>query len=492
MFKKRNKNLNNLEEFDEYLDNKMENEEDDFMQISFDTEPQPESETESEILESNNNKTDNSNDGENINDEHIGDNSNFVSNEDLEIVIESLIDSNNKKTTKSIVISTVLSSLITASAIGGYYFITKDSIKNSPSEIVISSSGKDTNVYKAVATKCTPSVVGITTLTIDTNNFFNLPMQSEGVGSGVIVDKNGYILTNSHVVDDGNATKVSVMFNDGTSSDGKVLWNDATLDLAIVKVDKKNLDVAELGNSDELEVGDIAIAIGNPIGLELNRSVTQGIISGKDRSLATNKGSMTGLLQTDASINPGNSGGPLLNDEGKVIGINTAKLSETEGLGFAIPINIAKPIVEQIITKGDFEKVSLGIKGVDVTNVKTLLGVELSVDNGVYIIEVSSNTPASSSGIQTGDIITKIDEQEVTSMSDLNKALYKYSKGDSAKISIVREGKESSLTVNFSKKVSTINNIETTENNTTTKENNLDIDMIAPNNKEEEEQEELQ
>ena len=145
----------------------------------------------------------------------------------------------------------------------------------------------------------------------------------------------------------------------------------------------------------------------------------------------------------------------------------------------------------EIITKGDFEKVSLGIKGVDVTNVKTLLGVELSVDNGVYIIEVSSNTPASSSGIQTGDIITKIDEQEVTSMSDLNKALYKYSKGDSAKISIVREGKESSLTVNFSKKVSTINNIETTENNTTTKENNLDIDMIVPNNKEEE-QEELQ
>lgn len=397
-------------------------------------------------------------------------------NNDLEKTINDIISNKNKAIKKSILISTIISSLLTTSAIGGYHYI----FNNEPAKtnIVINSEGKNTNVYKAVATKGTPSVVGITTLTIDTNNFLNLPMQTEGVGSGVIINNNGYILTNSHVVDDGNATKVSVLFADGTSIDGQVLWNDASLDLAIVKVDKKNLDVAELGDSDELEVGDIAIAIGNPIGLELNKSVTQGIISGKDRSLATSKGSMTGLIQTDASINPGNSGGPLLNEKGQVIGINTAKLSDSEGLGFAIPINVAKPIVEQIITKGDFEKVSLGIKGVDVSNVKTYLGLDLPTDDGVYVIEVNSQSPANVGGIKTGDTILAIDEHKISSMSDLNKILYSYRKGDSAKAKIMREGKEYVLDINFSQQISTINSATNSEPNIT---ENIDVNESLSN-----------
>lgn len=470
-FKKNDKENNNLEHdnsFDESIDyqNTEEDIEEEYVQIEFNTdpepepEPEPESEPESkienevkeEIEETNSSNTDDK-DFEDYFEQR------FLLEGDLKKALKEVSENKDKTIRKSVLISTVISSLLTASAIGGYSFINKNN-SNTTTEIIVNGEGKTTNIYKAVATKGTPSVVGITTLSIDTNNFFSLPMQSEGVGSGVIVNKNGYILTNSHVVDDGNATKVSVMFADGTSIDGKVLWNDSNLDLAIVKVDKKNLDVAELGDSDEVEVGDLAIAIGNPIGLELNKTVTQGIISGKDRSLATNKGSMTGLLQTDASINPGNSGGPLLNDKGEVIGINTAKLSDTEGLGFAIPINIAKPIVQQIIQKGDFEKVSMGIKGVDVANVKAYLGVELSVEEGVYVIEVSSNAPASSAGIKTGDVITNIDNHEITSMSDLNKALYQYRKGDSAKVKIIREGKEVTLNMNFSKQVSTKNSNE--------------------------------
>ena len=476
---KKNINKDNNHEhknsFDEYIENEDNEIEEDYIQIEFNTEPEldeiDEAIDEQEINESN---SDDNTDGEELDDyfKHR-----YILEADLQKALKEVSENKDKTIRKSVLISTIISSLLTASAFGGYYYISKNN-SNTTTEIVVNGEGKSTNVYKAVATKGTPSVVGITTLSIDTNNFFSLPMQSEGVGSGVIVDKNGYILTNSHVVDDGKATKVSVMFADGTSSDGKVLWNDSTLDLAIIKVDKKNLDVAELGDSDEVEVGDLAIAIGNPIGLELNKTVTQGIISGKDRSLATNKGSMTGLLQTDASINPGNSGGPLLNDKGEVIGINTAKLSDTEGLGFAIPINIAKPIVQQIIQKGDFEKVSMGIKGVDVANVKAYLGVELSVEDGVYIIEVSSNTPAHNAGIKTGDVIISIDNSEITSMSDLNKVLYKYRKGDSAKVKVFREGKETTLTVNFSKQISTKNNLD----NNNLDNNNLDNNNLDNNN----------
>lgn len=471
-FKKNDKENNNLEHdnsFDESIDYQdIEEDIEEYVQIEFNTDPEPEPEPEPELeleiepdIENEIQEGIKDSNSSNTDDEDLEDyfGQRFILEGDLKKALKEVSESKDKTIRKSVLMSTIISSLLTASAIGGYSFINKNNL-NTTTEIIVNGEGKTTNIYKAVATKGTPSVVGITTLSIDTNNFFSLPMQSEGVGSGVIVNKNGYILTNSHVVDDGNATKVSVMFADGSSIDGKVLWNDSNLDLAIVKVDKKNLEVAELGDSDEVEVGDLAIAIGNPIGLELNKTVTQGIISGKDRSLATNKGSMTGLLQTDASINPGNSGGPLLNDKGEVIGINTAKLSDTEGLGFAIPINIAKPIVQQIIQKGDFEKVSMGIKGVDVANVKAYLGVELSVEEGVYIIEVSSNAPASSAGIKTGDVITNIDNHEITSMSDLNKALYQYRKGDNAKVKIIREGKEVTLTMNFSKQVSTKNSNE--------------------------------
>ncbi|MEG1310710.1 MAG: trypsin-like peptidase domain-containing protein [Romboutsia sp.] len=345
------------------------------------------------------------------------------------------------------VITGVLSSFLTI-------VIMKDSIVNNASsgkltEIVVNDDGKAQNIYHAVSDKAMPSVVGITTTTIDTNNIFAIPSQSEGVGTGVIVDANGYILTNSHVVSDGQAVDVNVLFNDGSSTKGKVLWNDKDLDLAMVKVDKTGLTPAEFGDSGNVRTGDIAIAIGNPLGLEFQKTVTQGIISGLDRTIKTEKASMTGLMQTDASINPGNSGGPLLNQKGQVIGINTAKASQAEGLGFAIPINTARPIVEQIIKSGNFEKITLGIKGIDLAIFESSTGTDLEAKEGVYIAEVIADTSAQRAGIQAGDVIVKVGDNNIATMSDLNKSLYKYSKGQKTTVSINRGGKVINIGVSF-------------------------------------------
>ncbi|MEF9991422.1 MAG: serine protease HtrA [Paraclostridium sp.] len=360
---------------------------------------------------------------------------------------------NGRKTSIALIIVVSIISAMIGSFMTVFIFGDKLGTKNSEQNkqnIVVNDSGKTQNVYHAVTDKAMPSVVGITTTTIDTNNLFAVPQESQGVGTGFIVDSKGYILTNSHVVSDGKASDVTVLFNDGSTTKGKVLWNDPTIDMAIVKVDKTGLPVADLGNSDEVRTGDIAIAIGNPLGLEFQKSVTQGIISGLDRSIDTGKGSsMTGLIQTDASINPGNSGGPLLNDKGQVIGINTAKASGAEGLGFAIPINSAKPIVDQIIKDGKFEKVTLGIKGIDVQTFETATGTDLEANEGVYVAEAIANTPAQKSGIQAGDVITKIGDTKITSMSDLNKALYQYSVGDQSKIVINRGGKNITIDVKF-------------------------------------------
>ena len=215
------------------------------------------------------------------------------------------------------VICSVLSSFLTVVLLKNN--LTSSSNGGATSQSInINSAGKSTNVYQAVTEKAMPSVVGITTTVMSSNNMFSIPTESEGVGTGIVVDSNGYILTNSHLISDGEAKKVNVLFNDGSSIDGNVVWYDSQLDLAVVKVNKTGLTPAELGDSDKVSIGDISIAIGNPLGLELQRTVTQGIISGLDRTIKTESATMTGLIQTDASINSGNSGGPLLNEKAKL------------------------------------------------------------------------------------------------------------------------------------------------------------------------------
>ena len=348
------------------------------------------------------------------------------------------------------IICSILSSLLTVVVVNktGILNGTTNSVKGTSSQIVVSNE-KGTNVYQAVSEKAKPSVVGITTTTLSSDNMFSMPTESTGVGTGIIVDSNGYILTNSHVISDGQAKTVNVLFSDGSTIDGEVYWYDSQLDLAIVKVNKTGLTAAELGDSDKVQIGDISVAIGNPYGLDLAGTVTQGIISGLERTISTSETTMTGLIQTDASINSGNSGGPLLNSSGQVIGINTAKASEGEGLGFAIPINTAKPIIESIIQKGSYEKVTLGIKGTDASKYAQYSKQQLSTDEGVYVAEVVSGSAAESAGIKSGDIITKIDSTNLSVMSDLTKNLYNYTKGDSATLTINRDGKEMTLKVKF-------------------------------------------
>ena len=300
----------------------------------------------------------------------------------------------------------------------------------------------------AVAKKAVSSVVGITAIQMQREFFWTRPV--EGVGSGVIVNPNGYILTNSHVIGDGEAKSITVLFENGNEMEGSILWVDPAIDLAIIKVNASNLNTADLGNSDLLEVGELAVAIGNPLGLDFQRSVTSGVISGLHRSIKVDQYNVIeDLIQTDASINPGNSGGPLLNAVGEVIGINTAKIQTGEGLGFAIPINIVRPIVEEVIEKGKFSNVYIGFTGSEVEVYERQFGVDLGATNGVVIVEVIPDSPASQAGLKPQDVISKIDNEPIESMTSLRKILYKYRIGDSATLTIQRNGKTSNVTIKF-------------------------------------------
>lgn len=372
---------------------------------------------------------------------------------DESINLENCNCSQNDGSLKKIYTKTISLALISSivGTIGANTIINKYMNNNTSNTTINISSTDDLNVYQAVAQKASPSVVGITTKSIDTNNLFSLPQESSGTGTGIVIDSRGYILTNSHVVKDGEALEILVLDNNGNTTQGKVLWSDELMDLAVVKIDGNNLIEAELGDSDSVKVGDLAIAIGNPLGLDFQKSVTQGIVSGVDRSINSTSLSMSGLIQTDASINPGNSGGPLLNNKGQVIGINTAKVSDSEGIGFAIPINVAKSIISQVIKTGTFEKVTLGIKGTTVKTFEAIMNIDIQSENGIYIVEVEKDSAASRAGISSGDIITKINDIELRTMNDLNSELYKYNFGEKVTITIEKDGKKIEKIVEFKK-----------------------------------------
>lgn len=309
-------------------------------------------------------------------------------------------------------------------------------------------------LYKKVVKEAMPSVVGITTLSIRQDVFFR-NIATPGVGTGVIVDAKGYILTNSHVVDDGKAEEVHVILSDGEKVPAEILWNEKELDLAVIKIQGTDYPVSKLGDSDKVEVGDIAIAIGNPLGLQFERSVTQGIISGLNRSIEVQGGAtIEDLIQTDASINQGNSGGPLLNAAGEVIGINSAKVQTAEGLGFAIPINIAKPIVDEFIARGEFSRVYLGIRRplwIDLDHYAQFIErtIESQAKYGVYVESVVPDSPADRAGLRSGDIITELDGEKLDTKSKLIRILYRQRPGKSANIVFLRDGREIAGKVEF-------------------------------------------
>lgn len=320
--------------------------------------------------------------------------------------------------------------------------------QSSPNEIITITPIASVDVVTAVARKAVSSVVGITSVQLKRELFWT--KSYEGVGSGVVVHSNGYILTNSHVIGDGKGKDIKVLFENQEQMDGKVLWFDPALDLAVIKVNASGIQAADLGNSDLLEVGQLAVAIGNPLGLDFQRTVTSGVISGLHRSIKVDEFNVIeDLIQTDASINPGNSGGPLLNSMGEVIGINTAKIQTGEGLGFSIPINSVKPIVKEVVENGKFNNVYIGFQGRDVAVYERQYGVKLKSNTGIVILEILPNSPAASTELKPLDIILKLDNEPTESMTNLRKLLYNYRVGDKATLTINRDGKELKIEIKF-------------------------------------------
>ncbi|MDJ0555318.1 MAG: HhoA/HhoB/HtrA family serine endopeptidase [Microcoleaceae cyanobacterium MO_207.B10] len=274
--------------------------------------------------------------------------------------------------------------------------------------------------------------------------------REEGTGSGFIISADGHILTNAHVVE--GATTVEVVLKDGRRLQGKVLGTDSVTDVAVVKIDGNNLPTVSLGDSENLQPGEWAIAIGNPLGLD--NSVTVGIISATGRS-SNDVGvpdKRVGFIQTDAAINPGNSGGPLLNQNGEVIGINTAIIDGAQGLGFAIPINNAQQIAQQLIKVGKAEHAYLGIAMQTLTpelkqEINRNLNTDMSLfsDQGVLIMQVVPGSPAARSGLRPGDIIQKIDNETITKSENVQQIVQKRTVGSLLEMEVNRNGKNLNL-----------------------------------------------
>ena len=275
-----------------------------------------------------------------------------------------------------------------------------------------------------------PAVVMITTREQQTVlDMFFQPVTRElaGLGSGIIFDKDGYVLTNNHVISGqgGDTVQIMVVLSDGRSFPGEVVGADPLTDLAVVKIDGRDLPVARLGDSNKIQVGQFAVAIGNPLGETLRNTVTMGVISATDRTLQVDTNRvMRGMLQTDASINPGNSGGPLLNSEGEVIGINTAIVAQAQGIGFAIPINTAKQVSQQLIAHGRVERPGLGItyKMLDENGIAWLESAtraSVPAPSGALVVEVIKGGGATAAGLRPYDLLVSLERQQIGSKFDL-------------------------------------------------------------------------
>lgn len=316
-----------------------------------------------------------------------------------------------------------------------------------------------TSPFTALAAKLTPTVVNVKVTKVEKvgfpwpegmqnpfRDFFNLPegqqkQRVQGTGSGVVISRDGVILTNNHVVE--GAREVVVSIGENREYKAKVLGRDPKTDLAVLKIDAgKELAAATLGDSGQLQVGDWVVAIGNPFGL--SRTVTTGIVSAKGRVIGA--GPYDDFIQTDASINPGNSGGPLFNMKGEVVGINTAIVSEGRGIGFAIPVNTAKPLIPQLVEKGG---VTRGYLGVNIQAIDPDLAAALKIEDrsGALVTEVMEGSPAQKAGIKHGDVITGFDGKSVKDPHDLSATVAATAVGKEVPVTVLRDGKREQLTV---------------------------------------------
>ncbi len=282
--------------------------------------------------------------------------------------------------------------------------------------------------------KVIPSVVNVSEIKLIRDAYLQVhPVP--GVGSGFIIDKGGHILTNAHVVY--GSSEIKVTLEDGRMFSGKIRGIDTIMDLAVIKIEADGLPVPEIAKDTNLKIGQMAIAIGSPLGLVGGPTVTAGVVSALNRSIQTEVTFMEGLIQTDAAINPGNSGGPLINSSGTVIGINSAIIPFAQGIGFAIPIQPAMEIAEQLIEHGEIIRPWLSISAVDI-NPKLVAYYNLSTDKGVMITKVVPGSEADKSGIDTGDIIIRMDDIEVNNVRDLIKVINKHKVGDIIAMELLR------------------------------------------------------
>ncbi len=315
-------------------------------------------------------------------------------------------------------------------------------------KLVISNTEIELTITQVVA-QIEPSVVTVVGSVPGQMTFFGALPDTEVSGSGFAISQDGYILTNNHVVQD--ASQLYVILNDGTRLDAQVVNTDQFADLAVLKVDGKVNAVARLGSSDNLKPGETLIAIGSPLG-DFRNSVTVGVVSATGRSLDSGRGyQMEDLIQTDAAINEGNSGGPLVNLAGEVVGINTLIVRSSgntvaEGLGFAIPSNTAATIAQQIIEKGYFARPYLGVQ-YQMVSPAAAARYNLPADWGAYVTDVIAGGPAAQAGIQPGDIITKIGDQQLGQDVSYVNALFAYQAGDAITISVARGSKTIALQV---------------------------------------------
>lgn len=302
------------------------------------------------------------------------------------------------------------------------------------------------------------AVVGVSKLQSVDSSFFSFEaIETYNLGTGIIVSNEGYVITNYHVSGK-KLSKCYITLEDGEEYMGQVVWTDPNLDLSIIKINiSKQMNYAKLGDSDSLKIGQGVYAIGNPLGAEFQKTVTYGIVSALDRTIKVtdeedNKSSyMEELIQTDASINAGNSGGPLVDTNGNIIGITTIKITDAEGIGFAIPINIIKPIIQKLESLGEYEEASLGVYVYD-KEATQYLNSSLDFEYGVYVTELVSDGAGKTAGIRVGDIIQEIDGIRLNKINDLRRYIYTKNVEDEVNLKILRNRHEIELTAKLTKK----------------------------------------
>ncbi len=322
-------------------------------------------------------------------------------------------------------------------------FKEKEKKYEGPVEIVNQKIVQEESETISVVDKVSPAVVSIVVKTTDFDIFSGFTDTYEsGIGTGFIVDSNGLIITNSHVVNDPNG-EYSVVLKDGTTYSVDKIHLDEYSDIAILEITARNLPTVEFGDSDSLKVGQKAIAIGNALG-RFDNTVTVGVISGTAREVQASSGfgqrkTYENVIQTDAALNPGNSGGPLLNSSGQVIGVNVATTLGAENIGFAIPVNVVKPILASFIEKGKIVRPYLGVSYVLITKE---LAKSRNMPEGAYVSSVMQNSPADKAGLKRGDIILKVNNEKITGENTLSKVISTLEVGDKVTLTIDRSGKE--------------------------------------------------